>query len=216
MDKVSFSFSPSFSSGKLRGMSSTMQKCIQQLDNYFARQTATGPAVIESVKKVLSAFTIDVIASTSFATETNANDDPNSPFVTNGYRLFDISPLRGAATFLLNKRILKLLRIETFFPPEPFQFFIDLTRHIVSSRQSGATAARHDLVQLLKDASVYQEDLDTMNYEKMTVDDEAEDIRSAKNTEQVTVNTSDNGGKTKRKLTDSEIIANCIFFMIAG
>lgn len=196
-------------------MGPTMQKCVQKLDNYLLRLTTGGPAVIESVKKKLAGFTLDVIAETSFATESDANDNPNSPFVVNGYRLFDIPPLRGAAAFFLNKRLLKLLGIESFFQPEAFQYFIDLTRHIVSSRQSGATAARHDLVQLLKDASVYQEDLDTMNYERMTVGEESED-RLAKNTEQVKVTSAERNEKTKRKLTDNEIIANCIVFMIAG
>lgn len=111
-----------------------------------------------------------------------------------------------------------MLNIETFFSPEPFQFFIDLTSHIVKSRLSGATSARNDLVQLLKDASVNQEDLDRMNYEKMTVGDDDVSKEGATNKASEPVKLADQNGetKTKRKLTDSEIIANCIFFLIAG
>ena len=150
-------------------MNSIMRKSVDKLDSYFARLSRDGSGVMDT-KQTIAGFTIDVIASTSFATETNANDDKENPFVVNGRALFDINPLRGAATFLLPSTLLKLLGIDTFFPPKVFQFFIDVSRHIVSQRKSGQTGKRNDLVQLLMDASIEQKELDQMNYNNMIVD----------------------------------------------
>ena len=111
-------------------------------------------------------------ASTGFALETDTNKDKESAFVINGQKLFDINPIRAISVFMLPKRILKFIGIEHFFSPKIFQFFIDLTRHVVAERKSGQTNKRNDLVQLMMDASVDQKDLDAMNYEKMIVSDE--------------------------------------------
>ena len=112
------------------------------------------------------------LASTGFALETDTNNGKENQFAINGPKLFDVDPIRSAAILILPRKILKFLKIEHFFTPKIFQFFIDLTRHVVDQRKSGQTSKRNDLVQLLMDASVDQKDLDQMNYDKMIVSDE--------------------------------------------
>jgi len=80
--------SPSFTSGKLRGMNSLMNRCIDKLNAYLDNLCTKGGGVLKT-KEIVSGFTIDVIASTSFATETNANDDRSNKnmFVEHGMKL---------------------------------------------------------------------------------------------------------------------------------
>lgn len=57
--------SPAFTSGKLRRMFPLLKKATDKLENYFSGIVANGQAAVD-IKKVVSGFTIDVIASTSF------------------------------------------------------------------------------------------------------------------------------------------------------
>lgn len=217
--------SPSFSSGKLRGMSSIMSKSVDKLNSYFykmAKSEEEEGGVIE-VKRTMAGFTTDVIASTSFATETDANEDPNNPFVANGRAFFDIKVLRSIAILMLPSWALKFLNIKSLFLEGPFQFFVDVSQHILEQRRSaGSSGHRHDLVQLLMDATVDQRDLEQVNYERMTVGDEEEseeeenNNRDKKKMAEQSVSTTKEETNQKRKLTDNEIIANCVFFFVSS
>ncbi len=216
--------SPSFSSGKLRGMSSIMSKSVDKLNSYFYKMAKSEEegGVIE-VKRTMAGFTTDVIASTSFATETDANEDPNNPFVANGRAFFDIKVLRSIAILMLPSWALKFLNIKSLFLEGPFQFFVDVSQHILEQRRSaGSSGHRHDLVQLLMDATVDQRDLEQVNYERMTVGDEEEseeeenNNRDKKKMAEQSVSTTKEETNQKRKLTDNEIIANCVFFFVSS
>ena len=161
------------------------------------------------------AVTTDVIASTSFATETNANEDPNNPFVANGKEFFNTNVFKSLLILLLPKFMRDLLGLDSFFADKPFKFFIEVAKHIVEQRKSGAMGPRNDLVQLLMDARVDQKDIEEMNYEKMTVDENELNNNGTTAAAEVTSNKKENSS-TKKRLDDSEIIANCIFFFVAG
>lgn len=49
--------SPSFSSGKLRGMNPIMQRSIDKLNAYFERLSGKGSGVMET-KKIIAGFTM--------------------------------------------------------------------------------------------------------------------------------------------------------------
>lgn len=153
----------------------------------------------------MSTFTIDVIASTSFATQTNAHENENNPFLIHGRKLMQFSPLRLLSIVFLPSWFLRLMGIETMFPPEPFNFFANLSRHIVKQRKSEHSKPKHDLVQLLIDASVDQKDIENTNYKTMTITEDKEQV-----------NLNNKPPETAKKLTDVEIESNCVFFFIAG
>ena len=65
--------SPTFTSGKLKGMHRLMNICVDKL---IVAEQKEDNAI--DTKQVIAGFTIDVIASTSFATETNANGNQHT------------------------------------------------------------------------------------------------------------------------------------------
>ena len=160
--------SPSFTSGKLKGMVPLMEKCIDKFAAYFDKVIQEQGGVID-VKKVTSGFTIDVIASTSFATDTNANDDRSGEnvFVKNGKEFFDFSMFRILAIILLPKTLLKLLNIRTANNPRVLDFFINLAKEIVRQRKT-KKSKHNDLVQLMMDAYVDEKDLNKADYQHLS------------------------------------------------
>lgn len=203
--------SPSFTSGKLRAMASIMRRSIDNLDQYLKKMSINENKSI-NVKQTIAGFTIDVIASTAFATDTNANSEEDNPLVVNGRKMMDFPIFRAMSTFLFPKPILDFLGIHYMWDPKYFSFFIDLTTHIVKKRRAECNGnnqiKHHDLIQLMMDANVDEEDLQKFNYEKMIANDDKEIT-----TEQSKQPENDS---RKRKLTDVEVISNCIFFFMAG
>ena len=55
-------------------MHSLMNQAVDKLGAYFNRVIKTGNGKM-NIKEVITGFTVDVIASTSFATDTDANGD---------------------------------------------------------------------------------------------------------------------------------------------
>ena len=159
---------PSFTSGKLRAMVPLMENCIDKFVAYFDKAINEQDGVID-VKKVTAGFTIDVIASTSFATDTNANDDRSgeNAFVENGRRLFQIGISRIVAILLFPVPLLRLLNIKSFQSPKPFEFFVDLAKEIVRQRKA-TKSKRNDLVQLMMDAYVDEKDLNNTDYQHLS------------------------------------------------
>src|SRR5699024_3158275 len=64
--------SPSFTTGKLRGMHGLMTQAVEKLDTYFNQSIQNNKGHM-NIKEVIMGFTIDVISSTSFATDANTN-----------------------------------------------------------------------------------------------------------------------------------------------
>ena len=159
---------PSFTSGKLRAMVPLMEKCVDKFVAYFDKVIQEKDGVVD-VKKVTTGFTIDVIASTSFATETNANDDRNEKniFVENSKKMLEISNFRSMAIFLFPKSLLRLLNILTLFNPVAFEFMVNITKEIVRQRRE-QKSTRNDLVQLMMDASVDEKELNRVDFEKLS------------------------------------------------
>lgn len=114
-----------------------------------------------------------MIASTSFATETNCNEEvrvgKKSPFVDFGQKFFWVNPARALAIIFSPEWVLNLLGVKTFLDPTALQWFIDLSKEMVSKRvKSGQKRA--DLIQLLLDAKVEESELKKVDYEQLTAD----------------------------------------------
>ncbi|XP_017463082.1 PREDICTED: cytochrome P450 3A11-like, partial [Rhagoletis zephyria] len=66
--------SVAFTSAKMRNMSGLMNQCVDRLILYFDKLVESENSVV-NIKEVLAGYTIDIIGTTSFAVQTNANDD---------------------------------------------------------------------------------------------------------------------------------------------
>lgn len=166
--------SPSFTSGKLRGMNPLMNKCIDKLVGYFDNLSANSDRSFNT-KDVIAGFTIDVIASTSFATDTNSNDDRSkqNSFVDHGLKLFLFSKLRILLFIMVPMFIRKRLGLTLGFEPEHFNFFRDLAKQVIKQRKESNYKGK-DFVQLLMDANVSEEDLKKLSYDELTASAEKE------------------------------------------
>lgn len=151
-------------------MHDMMNKCVDKLENYLEKVSKVNGGEV-NVKEILTGFTVEVIASTSFATETNPNGEMSSEniFVKNATNLVDFAVWRIISFFVLPNKINHLLNNSVGFDDRIFNFFINLAKEIVKQRKTGGQSVkRNDLVQLLMDAYVYESDLKGDNYEKLT------------------------------------------------
>ncbi|KAH9394167.1 Cytochrome P450 3A4 [Tyrophagus putrescentiae] len=178
--------SPSFTSGKLRAMVPLMTVAVQRLERYIdtaitSKSSPSTKTAILDIKKVISGFSIDVIASTSFATQTDANGDRagvESPFIANGQKVFLFHPLRILGLTFIPAPIRRLFGFTLNLDPAPFRFFVDLSRAVIAQRRANPNLStkRHvDLVQLLIDSKVADSELGDKNYDKLTAKEEEGD-----------------------------------------
>ncbi|KAJ6223024.1 hypothetical protein RDWZM_001569 [Blomia tropicalis] len=180
----------------------------QKLIEYLDRLHLESDGFITDTKKVTTLFTIDVIASTSFGTDIDvycSQESNINPLLKNGQKIFNVNPIRATLAFMLSKTFLRLLNIKTFFDPNAFQYFIDLLSEILSQRKK--SVSRDDLVQLMIDSYVDEKDLSNNNYDHLVASSELHEKTEIHQ---------DSSIKTKKKLTDNEIIAQCILFFTAG
>ncbi|KAH9405750.1 Cytochrome P450 3A4, partial [Tyrophagus putrescentiae] len=196
--------SPTFSSAKLRGMNKLMTHCIDKLTLYLDSVVAEGDTITDT-KKVIGGFTIDVIASTSFGTETNANGMLKTVFIACFLKVF----FRATIAFTFPRWMLNILGIRTFFDEAPLEFFGNLTREMLKQRKE-SKVKRNDFIQLLLDSEVDEQQINSVNYDKLTIDNDQPDQQSidAKN---VSLSSS-----KKKTLSEVEIVAQCILFLIGG
>lgn len=176
---------PTFTSGKLKGMSPLMMKCIGKLNDYLGNlidQSNSAKAELDT-KTVLSGFTIDVIASTTFATDVHSNGvDRNSRVVKACQGLFRLNPIKAMLGMTLPVKLNTLLGVDSFFPDNEFRYLLNLIENVVQTRsdqqavKSSANKRPNDLIQLLLNAQQEPEqDWRSMDYNKLTLN---EDIAS--------------------------------------
>lgn len=110
------------------------------------------------VKIMYGNYTMDVIASCAFATKTNSNEDPNSPFVLNARKVFASNKLKLLSLTLLPSILLKLFNIKHMADESANQFFFSIIRHIMKERDNNHKKY-NDFIELL------------MNAKKSTVND---------------------------------------------
>src|SRR6218665_3915420 len=116
---------PAFTSGKLRKMFPLLKQSTDKLEKYLSG-VSEGSNPSFNVKDVITGFTIDVIASTSFGTDTDSNSDHSkfNPFLHHGEAFFyNTSILRFTLLNIFPKYILRILNIPHPFAYDSFDFF---------------------------------------------------------------------------------------------
>ncbi|XP_069131275.1 cytochrome P450 3A24-like isoform X2 [Argopecten irradians] len=185
---------PTFSGKKLRDMCPLIRQAGDILLENLEEKAAKGEET--SLKDTLGAFTMDVIARTSFGLEINSQKDPNDPFV------------KHVKTFSDSKIIAFLLIIYLFFPflnwlprliqsaginmtKEATNFFISVTEKALKDRRDNP--GKHaDFLELMAHAQA-------ANEECSKPDSSTPDPLTA-----------------RKKLTDKEIRSQALLFFMAG
>jgi len=146
--------SPTFTSGKMKKMYSTIRHCLQEYLDHLETFAKEGKDI--NLKEMHGNFTMDVIASCAFATKTNAHKDPNNQFMVNGKKIFNFKAIRVIPALVFPKFLNNILNIKSGIDESANQFFINLTRHILKTRRNDNTK-HDDLIQLLMNAEQSKE-----------------------------------------------------------
>ena len=95
--------SPTFSSGKLKGMLDLMDTSVDNLITHLTKEVKKNPVV--ELKKVFQAFALDTIAACAFGVDTNSHVNESNEILDNGRKLFSVFQTKSAlediiATFM--------------------------------------------------------------------------------------------------------------------
>ncbi|KAJ1096471.1 hypothetical protein NDU88_001611 [Pleurodeles waltl] len=180
--------SPTFTSGKLKEMFPIISHYADILMKNARKKMESDEPV--NMKDIFGAFSMDVIASTSFSVNIDSQNNPNDPLVTHIKKALKVglfSPIiliTVAFPFLIP--VLRVLDI-SFFPKDIMQFFLNVTSSIKEKRKKNNHTERVDFMQLMVDSQI--------------TDDSPE---------------ADHSTHGYKALTDSEIMAQALVFLFAG
>ncbi|KAG5854525.1 cytochrome P450 3A30-like [Anguilla anguilla] len=178
--------SPCFTSGRLKEMFTIMKHHCDNLIESLQKTADSGKAA--EMKEFFGAYSMDVVASTSFSVDIDSLNNPKDPFVTNIKKMLKFSffhPLFLLIAFfpflgpLLEKMELSL------FPTSVTDFFYTFLQKIKSQRQIKVHKNRVDFLQLMVDSQIHEKSVGTQ-------------------------------GELLKGLTDHEILSQSMMFIFAG
>ena len=194
--------SPTFSTGKMRRKEPILHKC---LDNFVKvlDQKVTETDVLD-LQPVFGALTLDIVCSSSFGIEINSQGNPDDPFVKNAREVFNFN-VGSSPLFFINflfsetKHILKHFDITS---SKSIRYIKAVTQKVIEERKAAGSSESSDLLQLMIDAHHDAE----QHRDEAGNDHQEADEESEQRTDDA----------WKRPLTEDEILANSILFLLAG
>lgn len=183
--------SPTFTSGKLKSMFSTLLNCGVSLQTYMDVAASKGDIV--EMRELSAEFTTNVIASVAFGVDIDCIKNPNTSFRKFGRKFFQVSRKNGLrfTIFRLFPKLMKPLGLR-LVERDIEDFMTALVNKTIEHREKN-NIHRKDFFQLL---------LQLRNTGTVHLDDEWETVINA-----------DEGGK---KLTLAEMTAQAFVFFVAG
>ncbi|GAB0087590.1 Cytochrome P450 [Sergentomyia squamirostris] len=163
--------SPTFTSGKMKMMHSTIIAVANEFQKYLEPIAAKNEEI--EIKDVLSRFTTDVIGNCAFGVECNSIKDPNTEFRRIGKRIFEFSPIEFLKIFFfaMFPSLGQLLKVK-LTKPEVDEFFMRLLRETTDYREKN-NIQRNDflslLMQIMKTGKIEGDDTDLgkMTFEEL-------------------------------------------------
>ncbi|GIX78376.1 cytochrome P450 3A12 [Caerostris extrusa] len=196
---------PTFSTGKIKRVMSIFKDCAKTAVENFKSEIASGKTI--EVKRIFGAFTMDVIASSAFSTKIDSHNNPDNMFVAKARKVFRQTFSWRFLMFFLCPSLMKLLKISVF-PPSITSFFASVTLQIMEERtRTGQT--RNDFLQLLMDTT--KELADDPNSELNEKESGDLSVYGGVSTDHQVFK-----GVNKKKLSQNELIGNCVIFFLAG
>lgn len=154
-----------------------MKECVDRMMEDMEYVMSHKSAIL-NVKVLSTAFTIDTIAMTSFATQTKEKDrfEPTakrSQFIINACSLMNVNPLAVLCFISMPLWFNNLVGVRIHVNPKPVDFFMSLARELIKQRKASGTR-RLDLLQFLMDTAVNQDEIDKLNYNQLTANTEVD------------------------------------------
>uniref|UniRef100_A0A672U6I3 CP3AC protein n=1 Tax=Strigops habroptila TaxID=2489341 RepID=A0A672U6I3_STRHB len=179
--------SPTFTSGKLKEMFPIINHYGEKLVKNVEKKAANDEFV--TVKDIFGAYSLDVVASTSFSVNIDSMSNPSDPFVTNIKKCLKFSLLSPLfillVVFPFVTPVLQKMNV-TLLPSKVVDFFKDMLVKIKKEREKGGSTDRVDFLQLMVDSQSSHD--------------------SSKSTET----------DSYKSLSDEEILAQALVFVFAG
>ncbi|KFW06596.1 Cytochrome P450 3A40, partial [Eurypyga helias] len=145
--------SPTFTSGKLKEMFPIINHYGKKLVESIEKKVANDEFV--TMKDIFGAYSMDVVASTSFSVNIDSMSNPNDPFVTNIKKFFKFSFLNPVFVFLVLFPfvipVLEKMKV-TLLPSKVMDFFMGVFLKMKEERKKGISTDRVDFLQLMVDS----------------------------------------------------------------
>jgi cytochrome P450 family 6 len=185
--------SPTFTSGKLKGMFPIIKSCGKTLEDYLANNMKKGVDVVE-FRDLMARFNTNIISSVAFGIDNDCINDPDHLFRRMGAKVFETSFSNGAkglisflAPNLFHKFGLKVV------DKDVEEFIFSIVKQTVEYREQ-KNFSRNDFMQLL---------IQLKNQGYVSVDKESEE--KVEKTQE-----------SNKKLDLSELAAQAFVFFVAG
>lgn len=191
--------SPTFTSGKLKGMYPAIKDCGHVLQDFIGKEVKNGYNVFD-MRDLLARFTTNVISSVAFGIENDCINDRENIFRKMGLKIFEPS-FKQMTQDILGMFVPKLLislKIKQI-PQDIEDFFMSVVKQSIDSREKNKELERKDFMQLLIQ-------LKNQGYVSADKDDEIDDK----------IKEHDNIKLETKKLTFNEVAAQTFLFFIAG
>ncbi|XP_074915069.1 cytochrome P450 3A29-like isoform X1 [Buteo buteo] len=177
--------SPTFTSGKLKEMFPIINHYGEKLVKNIEKKVANDEFV--TMKDIFGAYSMDVVASTSFSVNIDSMSNPSDPFVTNIKKFLKFSFLNPVFVFLVLFPfvipVLEKMNV-TLLPSNVMDFFKGVFTKMKKEREKGSSTDRVDFLQLMVDSQ--------SSHDKSAEPD------------------------SYKSLSDEEILAQALLFVFAG
>ena len=182
--------SPTFTSGKLKGMFPVIKNCGNILEEYLLKNVKQGVDVFE-FRDLLSRFNTSIISSTAFGIDNDCVNNPDHIFRRMGAKNFEVT-WRTDMRNLLSLFAPKLIKLFKFkiIEPDVEDFIFSIVKQTVNYRED-KNFSRNDFMQLL---------IQLKNHGYVSVDKDEKD--------------SDNN--EVKKLSFNDMAAQVFVFFLAG
>ncbi|KFQ99861.1 Cytochrome P450 3A24, partial [Nipponia nippon] len=145
--------SPTFTSGKLKEMFPIINHYGEKLVKNIEKKVANDEFV--TMKDIFGAYSMDVVASTSFSVNIDSMSNPSDPFVTNIKKFLKFSLLNPLFVLLVLFPfiipVLEKMKV-TLLPSKVMDFFNGVFIKMKKEREKGSSTDRIDFLQLMVDS----------------------------------------------------------------
>lgn len=142
-----YKLTPTFTTGKLKGMFEQIYNCGDELLEELAKYSDRKEDV--EAKTVLTLFTTDVIASCAFGLQFDHESEEGKTFRDMAEKIFIPSIVQRLKFFILifSKRLTKIFG-NAMFPKDVTEYYVNMTKATIEQRTKNRTE-RNDFLQLL-------------------------------------------------------------------
>lgn len=152
---------PTFTSSKMKMMYPLMEDCLKDFMVHLDDLANAKSNV--NIKDIYGNLTLDVIASSAFATKLNSRNELDSLFVQHARKIFRISPMKMLISRIIPKSVLKMVGVNSDSDRyESQEFYVNTVRQMIKNRKETGQKL-NDFLQILMEAdqSVTSDEIDS-------------------------------------------------------